>query len=105
ELGANLRREVFLVFKESVNNAVKHSGCASAEIDFRVEADWLSLLVADDGRGFDMALAAVSNRAARRGGNGIANMQKRAEEMGGQFTIDSATGKGTRVSFRVPIGP
>jgi ligand-binding sensor domain-containing protein/signal transduction histidine kinase len=104
ELGANLRREVFLVFKESVNNAVRHSGCAHAEIEFSVEADWLTLTVSDDGRGFDQALAADAGLLPRRGGNGLLSMRKRAEEMGGEYKIASAAGKGTTVTLRVPAG-
>ena len=38
-VGANVRREVFLVFKEAVNNLVRHSGCSDAELDFRMEDD------------------------------------------------------------------
>ena len=54
-LGANLRREVFLIFKESVNNIVKHSGATEAQIDFSVNQDELFLRVNDNGRGFDTA--------------------------------------------------
>lgn len=104
ELGANLRREIFLVFKESVNNTVKHSGCAHAEIEFQVEADWLTLRVSDKGCGFDQALAADVSLPQRRGGNGLLSMQRRAEEMGGEYKIASATGKGTSVTLRVPVG-
>src|SRR5262249_26106972 len=47
ELGANVRREVFLIFKESVNNIVKHAACTQVEIEFRLEDDWLALNVSD----------------------------------------------------------
>ena len=104
ELGANLRREVFLVFKESVNNTVKHSGCTYAEIEFSIEPDWLTLKVSDNGRGFDQALAVDSSTPRRRGGNGLLSMTKRAEEMGGEYKIVSAGGQGTTVTLRVPIG-
>ena len=106
ELGANLRREIFLVFKESVNNVVKHSGCSRADIEFQIDGDWLMLKVNDDGKGFDTALAAEAgtDRAASwRGGNGIISMRKRATEMGGDFNIVSGNGKGTTSTLRVPI--
>ncbi len=106
ELGANLRREIFLVFKESVNNVVKHSGCSRADIEFRIDGDWLLLKVSDDGKGFDGSVAAdaSTDRATHwKGGNGIISMRKRATEMGGEFNIVSGNGKGTTSTLRVPI--
>jgi signal transduction histidine kinase len=104
ELGANIRREVFLIFKESVNNVVKHSGCTRAEIEFQIEGDWLVLKVCDNGKGFD-SKAALGDRSAvitsARGGNGVPSMRKRAEEMGGQFQIVSGIGEGTTATLRV----
>lgn len=106
ELGANLRREIFLVFKESVNNIVKHSGCSRADIEFQLDGDWLVLKVDDDGKGFDTALAADASgdhMAHWRGGNGLMSMRKRAAEMGGEFNIVSDKGHGTISTLKVPI--
>lgn len=106
ELGANLRREIFLVFKESVNNIVKHSGCSRADIEFQIDGDWLVLKVNDDGKGFDTALAADAagvSMAHWRGGNGLMSMRKRAAEMGGEFNIVSGKGKGTTSTLKVPL--
>src|ERR1044072_2544410 len=50
-LGASVRREVFLIFKESVNNILKHSGATQGQIIFRLEGARLELVVSDDGRG------------------------------------------------------
>lgn len=104
ELGANVRREVFLIFKESVNNIVKHSACTRADIEFQIEAEWLMLKVADNGNGFDSTPGAetgapVSSSAS--GGNGLISMRRRAEEMGGHLEIDSRAGEGTTVTLRV----
>ena len=106
ELGANVRREVFLIFKESVNNVVRHSGCTHAEIEFRIEADWLVLRVTDNGKGFDSTLALDDSAPAitsARGGNGLPSMRKRAKEMGGQFQIVSRIGEGTTAILRVLV--
>jgi signal transduction histidine kinase/ligand-binding sensor domain-containing protein len=105
ELGANLRREIFLVFKETINNTVKHSGCSQTEVEFHVEGDWLTLKVSDDGKGFDAAAAAAgAERTSHwKGGNGIVSMRKRAAEMGGEFNIVSSTGEGTTSTLRVPV--
>jgi signal transduction histidine kinase len=51
KLGADMRREIFLVFKEAVNNIVRHADCTQAEIDFSHERDWLALRVSDNGKG------------------------------------------------------
>jgi signal transduction histidine kinase/ligand-binding sensor domain-containing protein len=107
-LGADLRREVFLIFKESVNNAVKHSGASRAEVEFRLEGGELLLRVADDGRGFDASGAALSGEYERtvggNGGNGLYSLFRRARELGGEYEIRSAPGAGTTVSLRVPVG-
>src|SRR5262249_28674117 len=104
ELGANVRREVFLIFKESVNNIVKHSGCTRAELSFHIEEDWLVLKVIDNGDGFDRATLDVAALAlATAGGNGIPSMHKRAEDLGGKFEVVSALREGTTATLRLPI--
>jgi ligand-binding sensor domain-containing protein len=106
ELGANVRREVFLIFKESVNNVVKHSGCTRAEIEFQIEGDWLVLKVCDNGKGFDSKVTLDDSArviTSARGGNGVPSMRKRAEEMGGQFQIVSGIGEGTTATLRVLV--
>jgi PAS domain S-box-containing protein len=101
-LGANLRREVFLIFKETVNNVVKHSGCATANVKLHIAGDWLALDVADDGNGFASTEPLEAGvPPASRGGNGIPSMRKRAEEIGGRFDITSTVGKGTTARLRV----
>lgn len=99
-VGANLRREVFLIFKESVNNAVRHSGAAAAEVEFRVEGDNLTLRVSDDGRGFDAGTRTFSST----GGNGLHSLARRARDLGGDYEVRSARGAGTTVTLRVPLG-
>jgi signal transduction histidine kinase len=106
EIGANVRREVFLIFKEGVNNVVRHSGCTRAEIEFQIESDWLVLRVRDNGRGFDSEVTVDDSArvgSSARGGNGLPSMRKRAQEMGGQFQIESRRGEGTIVTLRVLI--
>ncbi len=95
-VGADVRREVFLIFKEAINNAVRHSGCSRVEIDLVVDDGLLELTVADDGRGF------VPER--RREGNGLASMQGRAAGLGGAVDVVSAPGTGTTVRFRARYG-
>jgi len=96
QLGANIRREIFLIFKESVNNVVRHSGCIEAQIEFQVAEQYLVLKVADDGKGFDSSASA--------NGHGLTSMRKRAQDIGGRLEITSNGGKGTTVSLKVPLG-
>jgi signal transduction histidine kinase len=106
QLGANVRREVFLVFKESVNNIVKHSGCSRAEIEFVVEGNYLRLQVSDNGKGFNSRIADwdVPPEMSNNGdGHGLLSMRRRAEEIGGILEIISQKGQGTTVALRVPI--
>src|SRR5262249_15901498 len=82
--GPDLRRDVFLIFKEAVNNCVRHSGCASAEIDFKLSGEMLLLEVSDDGKGFDPL--------EKSEGNGLISMRRRAEGIQGELEIKSRPG-------------
>jgi signal transduction histidine kinase len=106
QLGANVRREVFLIFKESVSNVVKHSQCSEAIIDLAIEGDWLALRISDNGKGFDPQLPKADTgflTSQRSGGNGLASMRRRASELGGQLEIVTSKGGGTRLLLGLPI--
>ena len=94
-LGADLRREVFLIFKETINNVVRHSDCTQASVDLQIANGWLTLNVADNGRGLDPQSAGD--------GTGKSSMRQRAEKLGGTLRIDSPNGDGTRVTLRIPL--
>jgi len=94
-LDAQARRQIYLLFKESLNNAVKHSGCAVIGAELTLDANRLELRVADDGRGFDP-------RAAHEG-HGLASMRRRSEALGGEVRIRSGLGQGTEIRFSIPV--
>jgi len=102
-LGANVRREVFAIFKESINNAVKYSECENIAADFRIENDCLFLEIKDDGRGFDAEEILSEDFSPEKGGNGIVNMRRRASELGGDCRIISNVGGGTKIFLEVPL--
>jgi signal transduction histidine kinase/ligand-binding sensor domain-containing protein len=102
-LGANIRREVFAIFKESVNNAVKYSEARNIVADFGITDDFLILKIADDGRGFDAAFVLSEDFAPETGGNGLVNMRRRARELGGECRIVSAPGEGATVHLSAPL--
>ncbi len=95
KIGADLRRQVFLIFKEAVNNIARHSRCTEAEIEVRIENRWLTMKVVDDGPGFDPAQISE--------GQGLASMRARAESLGGELQVISNRGEGTKVLLKVPL--
>jgi ligand-binding sensor domain-containing protein/signal transduction histidine kinase len=94
-VGADVRRNVFLAFKETLNNVVRHADCRSVRVDVRMDRGQLAFTVADDGRGFD---------AARVSGHGLTSLRQRAERFGGTLTV-SSTPAGTTVVMNVPRRP
>jgi signal transduction histidine kinase len=94
-LGADVRREVFLIFKESINNAARHSGCKHVEVHLKLEGSRLLLSVQDDGRGFASQ--------AEGQGHGLASMRERARRLGGHLETASEAGQGTIVRLAVPL--
>jgi PAS domain S-box-containing protein len=103
QLGANIRREVFAIFKESVNNAVKYSECTAARAEFRIEESRLILKISDNGKGFDTDVVLSGDFKPEMGGNGLINMRKRARDLGGECRIESETGNGTVINLIVPL--
>jgi signal transduction histidine kinase len=100
-LVADQRREIYLIFKECVNNTAKHSGADSVDIAVTIDGDGVRTEISDNGRGFDVA-EAMKGEIQGYGGNGLLNMRKRVERLGGEFEIESQKGTGTRVTFSVP---
>ncbi|WP_281800627.1 sensor histidine kinase [Segatella maculosa] len=96
QLPMDIRRNLFLIAKEAINNAVKYSGCTEASIEFSYARSIVKMTVADNGKGFD-----VSKDHAR---NGLRNMRFRGEKIGGKVTIRSTIGKGTSVTLVVRVG-
>jgi len=103
QLGANIRREVYAIFKESVNNAAKYSDCTAASVKFRIEDGCILLHISDNGKGFDTDEVLRSDFRPEFGGNGLINMRRRANELGGTCDIRSDIGRGTTIELRVPI--
>jgi PAS domain S-box-containing protein len=95
-IGANIRREVFLIFKESINNLVKHSGCSRVEVRVQIDEDNLELTVSDNGTGFDTS--------ADSDGHGLSSMRDRAASLGAKMGIVSEPGRGTIITLNVPLG-
>ena len=95
KVGADLRRQVFLIFKEAVNNIARHSACTEVQIEMRIENRWLTMRVVDNGPGFEPGQISE--------GQGLASMQARAQSLGGELQIISNQSEGTLVVLRVPL--
>jgi signal transduction histidine kinase/outer membrane protein assembly factor BamB len=89
------KRHLFLAFKETVANVARHSGAARARIDVAIGERAITLVIEDDGAGFDPDAA--------HEGHGLASLRSRASALGARLAIDSSPGRGTRVELVVPL--
>ncbi len=89
------RKNIFLIFKEAVYNIIKYADCTEVAISLQKQSDKIHLKITDNGIGFDTMKTNAYN------GNGIKNMQSRAEEIKGMLTIESKPGKGTTITVIV----
>jgi len=94
-LNPEQRKDVYLVFKEALNNAVKYSAATEIDIFLKKENDLVIMNVVDNGTGFDTT--------SYKPGNGLKNMQNRAGQMNAELAINSIRGTGTSVSLKVPV--
>ncbi|HEY9474075.1 MAG TPA: GAF domain-containing protein, partial [Mycobacteriales bacterium] len=88
--------QVVATLREALSNVVRHSGASGVEVLVRVDTERsaLVLVVSDDGKG-------MSSDPQHR--SGLANISERAQMLGGQVTVESAPGQGTRLTWRVPL--
>ena len=94
-IGTDIRRQVFLIFKEAVNNVARHSGASLAEVEFSVAQEHLVLEIKDNGTGFDPSAGCE--------GNGLISIRKRASDLGGTAIFESQPDRGTILTLRVPL--
>ncbi len=96
-LSMDVRRNIFLIAKEAVNNLVKYSRCGMATIQFSYNHSLLTVIIEDDGIGFDLKQNGNNHR------NGLKNMGQRALQIGAELTIHSEIDEGTCVALSVKI--
>jgi signal transduction histidine kinase len=94
KLSMEQRKNIFLIFKETVYNSVKYSGGKNLLISMRKNGGKLVLVIKDDGKGFDV------NNYKSKNGNGIQNMRLRAEEILSVYRIESSE-KGTQTTLDI----
>jgi two-component sensor histidine kinase len=96
KLDMERRRDLFLLFKEALNNAAKYSKATDVWVSLSVQNKELMLSVKDNGNGFDVQHSDE--------GNGLGNMRKRADSLGGTLQIESEKGNGTGITLLMPAG-
>ena len=97
-LNAEQRHSLFLAFKEALSNVVQHSGAPDLRLAIAANDGTLTVTVSDNGCGL--------TPDAPRGGNGadgLGNMQRRLQQLGGRCELTSGPGQGTTVTFKVPL--
>ncbi|WCO02636.1 tetratricopeptide repeat-containing sensor histidine kinase [Psychroserpens ponticola] len=95
DLDVDLRHNLYRIFQELFNNALKHSNCNAVELSINKHNDSIIVIFEDDGIGFD--------RYLDKEGIGLANINERSKSINGQLVIDSQKGKGTQVTLEIPI--
>ncbi len=93
-LPAEVRRNLFLVVKESLHNVVKHAEARKVAISAQLTDGAIRILVNDNGKGFTVG-------ESQQSGNGLASMNKRIADIGGELEVESILGQGTSVEFVV----
>lgn len=93
-LSPETRKELFLIMKEALHNAVRHSACTSISVSIGFLGRNLQVDLQDNGRGIGSGKG--------RDGHGLENMRRRAESIGGSIRIDSGPGSGTRLHCEFP---
>jgi signal transduction histidine kinase len=95
KLEMDQRRDLYLIFKEAVNNMVKYSKASKAIVEVLINQQSMNLLIKDNGIGFVMDDVLE--------GNGLRNMQQRAALLNASLSIESAPGKGSAVNLTMPL--
>ena len=94
-LGMNARKNIYLIFKEIINNIAKHSQAQRADIDITTHGDFLLIAIKDNGKGVEDTNS--------KGGNGLVNLRSRVDEMKGKLVMESQSGRGLSTRIEIPL--
>ncbi len=95
QLPMEQRKNLYLIFKEALHNAVRHGQCGQIRVQVRKVDTQLRLEICDDGVGFDPAVPGH--------GNGLRNLQARARELDATYDLRTAPGRGTTIRLGLPL--
>ncbi|MCF7972482.1 MAG: PAS domain S-box protein [Phycisphaerae bacterium] len=100
-LNDNTKALLFRAVRELATNVVKHAQAQTLTVTLGARDDELHLITVDDGRGFDYP--ALTEQDFSQGGYGLFSIHERITYVGGDMSIDSSPGKGTRILLRLPL--
>lgn len=95
KLGVDFKQNIYLIFKEGINNAIKHSNCSKIILEVKQINNILEIELTDNGRGMNLKTI--------KSGNGLGNMKKRAKDLGGKIVLESSPGNGTKIILTAKI--
>jgi ligand-binding sensor domain-containing protein/two-component sensor histidine kinase len=95
KLSMEKRRDLYLIYKEALNNIHKHAGASNVWVDVVQNHNSLSMHISDDGKGFNTTT--ITHR------NGLKNLRSRVEKWKGKIQIGSGSGKGTQIDIQIPL--
>jgi len=96
-----VKRNIFFIYKESLNNILKHANAKTVSIDLRILDSKMMLIIKDDGKGFDVNQLKGVEPSGR--GAGLFTMRERARLLGGRGFVESQQGQGTTVTVILPL--
>ena len=97
DLPEEVEKEIYYMLRESLVNVTRHSHASRIELRLVRKAHALEGIIEDNGTGMNLAIAQSGQ------GLGLKSMTERAAKLGGELSIKSSPGSGTRISFVVPI--
>lgn len=97
-LSSRQKRNLTLIIKEAWHNTAKHAQATEVNVHYQQTNKVLTVVVSDNGKGFDEPISATAT-----GGYGLDNMREKATSIGGELSIDSTPGRGTRLTLLVPV--
>ena len=104
---STVRHNLFLATREALNNIVKHAHATEVWLRLKLEADRLTLIIEDNGKGFvrPPAPTTAAPEAPPPTRSGLANLERRLQEIGGTAECRSEPGQGTVIKLSVPLKP
>jgi signal transduction histidine kinase len=97
-LTPQVRGELFLILREGIRNAVRHSRASMVAVKVNINKNWARSTIEDNGRGFE-----PRKEAAQPNGAGLASIRERTSLLGGTLNLRSEPGKGTKIEILLPL--
>jgi len=91
---------IFRIVQECLNNILKHAQAKNVTVTVTLEPEYIQIIIQDDGVGFDFD---QKQRLTKNYGMGLSGLSERAKIIGGNLTIESSPGNGTKVLLKIPV--